>query len=662
MACACVTDPTAQQACEQSRSASIAAAVAAQSAATTACNDAHCEEVTTTDPAFPDVEITTLECEEPGYSTCIGDAIAAYNTAVGLIDASISSQYCCEKTAQSCTDAGFLGLNTSTCECIGQLTCAQLGETITSQSDCLRGTIFSGPPDCTCEEQDCTLTVDDCVAQGITNPSVIGTGANCRCEPGDDLDCTLVNCGPGTEPDVKDRCICKAIECTNICDAGERPNPANNCNCEPTTQVCLPCEEEEFVNGRFQCVYQCSDEQTCVNGVCSDCPAETCPEGQEWRQCRCQAIPCSSPNALCGGNCLPPCDSGQPRESDCSCPGTGCQAPDEECGGECRTACAVDETRNATTCECEKIEICSGNTPRLCNDECYAPCAADQTVDEDCACQDPDCGSNASYVSGTGCVCNDGFAKDQSGNCVADDPCDDVPLTPCEECVIVNGVGTARSTCGPNEICRVTSEGAACVVERDCDAPFVKNDAGDCDCPPGTTAGTEPGGFGLTCLSDDTIPDVCPSADEPDCTSPQVAVCTENGWQCQNPPQARCPSGTRYNSATDDCETITTTRTEAPFIEWDPRSVPDPERHPLYTVPTQNFPVEPDFQRSHPSLIDLYLNHFDALPTGTQISLELWYQYGRPYGDNAGTNIETAESETPLQNSPSSLEEYYDRF
>jgi hypothetical protein len=116
------------------------------------------------------------------------------------------------------------------------------------------------------------------------------------------------------------------------------------------------------------CFIQCSQNEACCGGRCSDLCSDSSNCGFCGNACTggrvCQFCGCSCPNGTveCGGECVSDsCPEG--REFDFSTCRCECSGGTVECGGEClSTTCPGGQVFNSSTCQCE----CPGGVPESC--------------------------------------------------------------------------------------------------------------------------------------------------------------------------------------------------------------------------------------------------------------------------------------------------------
>ena len=195
---------------------------------------------------------------------------------------------------------------------------------------------------------------EDCVSQGTK-----GLGPCFKCTD-------VGGCGPNfTKPDCTD--VEGQTYSCSTCDC-ECPSGQVLCNGSCVSNICTP--PQTFDTSSCKCCTSnggtcstssdcCSDN--CSNGTCA-CPSGTepcggnclppCPSGQiRIPNCSCLCPPTST---FCGGNCLPGCPAGQVRDpATCACVPAGCSPPSTLCGGNCLPPCSGGQVRNPTTCVCE---------------------------------------------------------------------------------------------------------------------------------------------------------------------------------------------------------------------------------------------------------------------------------------------------------------------
>jgi hypothetical protein len=169
------------------------------------------------------------------------------------------------------------------------------------------------------------------------------------------------------------------------------------------------------------CFIQCSQNEACCGGRCSDLCSDSSNCGFCGNACTggrvCQFCGCSCPNGTveCGGECVSDsCPEG--REFDFSTCRCECSGGTVECGGEClSTTCPGGQVFNPTTCQCEvpcgPPAIC-GSAATRCRQETGQFCICTATLEGGSVCGSalecgPPCTSSAEcpQLFGPGAFC-----------------------------------------------------------------------------------------------------------------------------------------------------------------------------------------------------------------------------------------------------------------
>ena len=238
---------------------------------------------------------------------------------------------------------------------------------------------------------------------------------------------------------------------------------------EPQFDYEASCEAEEppcrpACDGR-----RCGDDG--CGGACGFCGrGETCEDGQ------------------CAGPCAPDCGGVRDRvcDVDDGCGGTcgclqsqGC-TDDNRCAPCCVGECGPSRTCAGVFCQgpCARGSVCSERV-RGCARECMPNCDGRSCGDDGCGGSCGACGANSSCDGQGGCTCNDGFAPNMQGQCVAfGGPC--VGVTEVGHCVGDSWVFCAGNS-GVQALDCVANGLPGCVGD---------NQAGACDCGPVSANGT----------------------------------------------------------------------------------------------------------------------------------------------------------------------------
>jgi MYXO-CTERM domain-containing protein len=263
---------------------------------------------------------------------------------------------------------------------------------------------------CDCKDNNCNGQVDEgnpC-APGFT---CLRRGDTCRCE----LLCSSdeIPCPKGYQCDrTQMPPICVSTKCTGkVCPAGF--------SCDEGDGQC----KDKCLNVR------CEAPKRCINGLCADCYATGCPEGQVCRAGVCEPNPCYRKT----------CGDGEYCDEDGRCVKTNCHPPCRQ-GEKCvRGRCAEDPCANKS---CSEGEFCDPST---------AQCKVDICRLKTCP--------------GQACVRS-------TGEC-ADSPCATVRCPTCYRCELSNdGAGQ-------------------CVVIKEClpETTIIHSAGGGCSCRVGDRGG-----------------------------------------------------------------------------------------------------------------------------------------------------------------------------
>ncbi|XP_063962432.1 zonadhesin-like isoform X2 [Lytechinus pictus] len=315
-------------------------------------------------------------------------------------------------------------------------------------------------------------------------------------------------CDDGFLRDENGRCVLES-EC-----------PSTNCG-----------ENESFTSCGSACPKSCEnkdEEQFCItlcvegcfcddgflrdeNGRCvleSECPSTSCGENESYTSCG-SACPKSCENkdeeqfciTLCVEGCF--CDDGFLRDEngrcvlESECPSTSCGENESftSCGSACPKTCENKDNEQFCITLCVKGCFCDNGFLRDENGQCVL----------ESECPSTSCGENESYTScGSacpktcenkdeeqfcitlcvqGCFCDDGFLRDENGRCVLESEC---PSTSC-------GENESYTSCG--SACPKTCENkdeeqfciTLCVEGCFCDDGFLRDENGRCvlesECP-----------------------------------------------------------------------------------------------------------------------------------------------------------------------------------
>ncbi|PNF22176.1 hypothetical protein B7P43_G05064 [Cryptotermes secundus] len=365
--------------------------------------------------------------------------------------------------------------------------------------------------------------------------------AVCRCPPGY-IGNPYVGCRPEPRPECKEdpdcptRLACLNEKCQDPCSVLEpcrRPSECLVVGSVPVrTMICVcpsgyvssgsgTCKATPPVTKVGECVsdIDCPEEKACVRGVCiapcncapnADCrikdhkPVCTCREGYEGNpEIECVRVGCRS-DSDCSGqhscvnrNCVPVCS---PDGSSCGhaaiCYGAKhravCECP-PGLSGNPKVACVFLGCRSDSECPTKQACI---------NSQCINPCDDRNPCITPAECHvynhRPTCACPPGYVEDTPLTC-----KTEEKGCREDYDCPSQTACIGGECV---NPCDATEPCGTNANCRVLDTVPVRTMICEClpgyhgnaavhcdkistcriDKGFIRNEAGECVCPPGT--------------------------------------------------------------------------------------------------------------------------------------------------------------------------------
>ncbi len=318
---------------------------------------------------------------------------------------------------------------------------------------------------------DCSCTADHCIADGdksckCADGYVLLADGTCEkkktCSICEDYDATSNTCSPKSKGTLVrgDCCVCdgEGYLTPGACTADGHVCDAADCMCkQPQCEGDADCGQCEICNSSKQCEVQegkrvgcavCDAEGNAIdkNYNCSEAGNEEC----KATECVCKAGYKRDENGLCRNVAC---------ENDADCCGDdnpGCCATcnsDHECVDSNEKCTGAHEHCSAATCVCDDGYDRDLETGR-CLASCPHPCE-ERNSDGDCAFVDGktvgECGVCDAFGNvaastpackgvhgihsqcvGTSCECEEGYAKDDRGQCVR--KCGDKACGDCEEC------------------------------------------------------------------------------------------------------------------------------------------------------------------------------------------------------------------------------------
>ncbi len=283
-------------------------------------------------------------------------------------------------------------------------------------------------------------------------------------------------------------------EAVDQCDAVEKcgeQSPAVDAACPAD----LPKEDGSGCeDGQF-----CTDNDTCIAGVCTAGPEATCDDGSD-----CTTDTCDEDHDHCMNKKVAngsTCDDGSACTSDTTC-------FNGECGGGTETVCEDDNGCTDDSCDPETGDCVFDNNTASCDDGKF--CTTDDTC-EDGACvggDAPDCGDDDACTTD---FCDTGLDECAHGTAADGTPCDDGQFCTVDD-VCADGVCVGG---GPND----------CDDGNDCTADSCNEGADSCKSM--KVANGSPCEDGNLCTLNDTCSmGECEAGADKECAD--ESVCTDD--------------------------------------------------------------------------------------------------------------------------------------
>ncbi|XP_047020461.1 zonadhesin-like isoform X3 [Helicoverpa zea] len=299
-------------------------------------------------------------------------------------------------------------------------------------------------------------------------------------------------CKPGLIKDYNDECILEE-QCDKLCSQNEEFSECVQATCrhQNCTQKGMPLGCPGIVTG--DCKPGCICKENYLRDESGSCvPEEECDEEEGPKTCPPNEDLVDCANALCRSlNCdergiLPPCPSVSKCIKDCVCKygylrdENGVCVPKEQC----------------------PVPTCPSNEQF--SDCIQVPCRAQFCTEKG---GPVFCPSIPEGSCVEGCVCKEGYLRDDDGNCVAESECKAVTCPPNEEFSECANAVCRPLNCTHRGLSLPCPQVSGCDKECICKEGFLRDKNGDCvpedQCPPQ-----------ITC-SENEVLDACPSK----CTS-----------------------------------------------------------------------------------------------------------------------------------------------
>ncbi|PZC75815.1 hypothetical protein B5X24_HaOG205635 [Helicoverpa armigera] len=299
-------------------------------------------------------------------------------------------------------------------------------------------------------------------------------------------------CKPGLIKDDNDECILEE-QCDKLCPQNEEWSECveGTCRHQNCTQKGMPLGCPELVPGA--CKLGCICKENYLRDESGSCvPEEECDEEEGPKTCPPNEDLVDCANALCRSlNCnergiLPPCPSVSKCIKDCVCKygylrdENGVCVPKEQC--PVPTCPSNEQFLDCTQVLC-RAQFCTDKGGPV-----FCPSIPEGSCEE-------------------GCVCKEGYLRDDDGNCVAESECKAVTCPPNEEFSECANAVCRPLNCTHRGLFVPCPQVSGCDKECICKEGFLRDKNGDCvpedQCPPQ-----------ITC-SENEVLDACPSK----CTS-----------------------------------------------------------------------------------------------------------------------------------------------